>query len=264
LILQKFRFLEKFYCEAHEKMKSLKGEYDSMPDDVDTVKDGYKKAFAGTRSLPELYWKALAALLSITPDDLPSRAVARHASATKGESTPTLDTPKKEAELKVLNGRIFILSSSAINLVDMLADPMAVFMTNHPVASSPIGHRCKIEADSDKIFVTIEGRVPETITGDDLKNLTPAHYEHIKTLEQSMQEHYRQWQNIYPTRKSSPDALKKKETDEKIGQLILDMEDDLNGIITFVESLPLRLDDHYMHIRHLIGWFRQQREAKTG
>ena len=140
---------------------------------------------------------------------------------------------------------------------------MAVFMTNRPVASSPIGHRCKIEADSNKIFVTIEGRVPQTITADDLKKqLTPADYNHIKTLEESMQEHYRIWQSIYPKRNSSPDPLKNREAHEIISRLILDMEGDLNGIIKFVESLGLRLDDHYMHIRDLVARFRRERESK--
>jgi hypothetical protein len=92
LIRKQFRFFVQFYDAAHAKMKSLKGTYDSMPEDVDTAKDGYKKAFAQQRSLPDLYWKALASLLSITPDDLPSRAKVRKATAPKGDSMTAPDT----------------------------------------------------------------------------------------------------------------------------------------------------------------------------
>jgi hypothetical protein len=77
LIKKNFRFFSVFYDEAHAKMKSLpKEKNDYVPKDVETVKDGYKKAFTQKRSLPPLYWKALAVLLSITPDNLPSRAEA--------------------------------------------------------------------------------------------------------------------------------------------------------------------------------------------
>jgi hypothetical protein len=99
LIHEGFRFLSTFYDEAHATMKLLpKDKNDYVPEDVETVKDGYKKAFAQQRSLPPLYWKALATLLSITPDDLPSRA-----KAVKEAPVRKNDVPRKEPGLAATN-----------------------------------------------------------------------------------------------------------------------------------------------------------------
>ena len=52
-------------------------------------------------------------------------------------------------------------------------------------------------------------------------------------------------------RNSSPDELKNAQTDEQIRGLILNMKSDLVGIVSFLDSIGVRLDDHYMMVRHL-------------
>jgi hypothetical protein len=51
---------------------------------------------------------------------------------------------------------------------------------------------------------------------------------------------------------SSPDDVKNAQTDARIHQLIVNMKQHLDGIITFLEFSGVRLDDHYLNIRHLV------------
>jgi len=146
---------------------------------------------------------------------------------------------------------IITAASSAIGLVDKIADQFSRFVTKRPDPTGPKEYRYKIEGDSQKIVVKSQGKEIQRITGDDLKNLPADYYQHIQTLEQSMQAHYRLWQRIYPKRNQSPDELKNAQTDEQIHQLIANMKQDLDGIITFLESIGVHLDDHYMMVRNL-------------
>ena len=147
---------------------------------------------------------------------------------------------------------IITAASSAIDLVDKVADQFTRFVKKQPnLPAAAEAHRYKIEGDSQKIVVKSQGKEIQRITGDDLKNLPADYYEHIRTLEQSMQAHYRLWQRIYPKRNSSPDELKNAQTDEQIDQLIVNMKQDLDGIITFLESIGVHLSDHYLTVRNL-------------
>ena len=103
---------------------------------------------------------------------------------------------------------IITAASSAIDLVDKVADQFSRFVTKRPDPTGPKEYRYKIEGDSQKIVVKSQGKEIQRITGDDLKNLPTDFYQHIQTLEQSMQAHYRLWQRIYPKRNQSPDELK--------------------------------------------------------
>jgi len=151
---------------------------------------------------------------------------------------------------------VITITISAVGLVDKLYDPVYLCINKRPDPGDKPEHRFKIEGNSQKIVVKQWGKEIQTITADDLKNLPATDHDLIKTYEKSMQAHYLRWQNVYPKRNSSPDKLKNEETDKEISRLIVDMEEDLNGIIRFLEFIGVRLDDHYKNIRHLVMRFR--------
>jgi hypothetical protein len=244
-----------FYEEATETAKNSKYKGFSQPNDVKTVSSAFANAFSGKRPLPELYWKVLEELLGIDRASLPSHASAKTEAPNRQESKTAPDTPKKHPTASAT----ILVAISALGYLDKLYDPVYLFINKRADPFDQPEHRFKIEGDSQKIVVKLWGKKIQTITARDLKKLCSVHYEYIKTLEQSMKGHYESWQRIYPKRNSSPDKLKNEETDKEIGRLILNMEEDLIGIITFLQSIGLHLDDHYMNIRHLIGRFRCQR-----
>jgi hypothetical protein len=42
---------------------------------------------------------------------------------------------------------------------------------------------------------------------------------------------------------------------QQLGQVVKDMKMDLEGILGFIESCGMYLDDHYQHIRHLVSQY---------
>ena len=74
----------------------------------------------------------------------------------------------------------------------------------------------------------------------------------IKTFESKMAEYYDLWEKVYEEKDASNDALANARTDKQLTKLISKMRGELLGILKFLEQIGVRLDDHYMHIRHLV------------
>lgn len=143
-------------------------------------------------------------------------------------------------------------ASAAVDLFDKIADQVTRFITKRPDPTGPKEYRFKIQGEDGKIVVRNQGRELQTITGDDLKNLPNDTFQHIRVYEESMQRQYRIWQRVYPQRNSSPDPIVNAQVDEKIRDLILNMKDDLTGIVDFLQSIGVHLDDHYMMVRDIV------------
>jgi flagellar motility protein MotE (MotC chaperone) len=113
----------------------------------------------------------------------------------------------------------------------------------------------KIEGDKQKkrIVVKSRGRTVQTVTATELqKKLSPEDYEHIKTLEASMDNNYQLWKALYPKRNGSPDELKNAQTERQLKEVVKSMKQDFDGIFSFLELMGIRLDDHYQRIRVLV------------
>lgn len=144
------------------------------------------------------------------------------------------------------------LIGAAVGLFDKVADEVARFITKEPDTPRPKEWQYKIQREDHKLVVRQDGREMQTITGDQLKNLPAAYYQHIQVYENAMQAKYRLWQKVYPKRNATSDELVNAKIDEQIRNLILDMKGDLVGIVNFLQSIGVQLDDHYMQIRDLV------------
>lgn len=146
-------------------------------------------------------------------------------------------------------------ASSAIGLFDKIADQIERFITKQPKPPLPSEHRMKIEGSKDKIVATTHGREVWTITGADLNKLPAEQLRHVAVLEKSMQVHYGVWESVYPGLAALDSPVQKARVEQQLGQVIKDMKKDLEGILSFIESCGMHLDDHYMHIRHLVSQY---------
>lgn len=146
-------------------------------------------------------------------------------------------------------------ASSAIGLFDKIADQVERFITKEPEPSTPPEHRMKIEGSGDKIVATDHSREVWVITGADLEKLPAEQLRHITVYENSMQKHYGVWASVYPTLATLDSPVQKARVEQQLGQVIKDMKKDLEGILGFIESSGMYLDDHYMHIRDLVSGY---------
>jgi hypothetical protein len=146
-------------------------------------------------------------------------------------------------------------ASSAVGLFDKIADQIERFITKQPKPSVPPEHRMKIEGLGDKIVAREHGQAVWTITGADLEKLPAEQLRHITVLEKSMQNHYGVWESVYPRLATLDSPVQKARVEQQLGQVVRDMKKDLEGILSFIESCGMYLDDHYMHIRHLVAQY---------
>lgn len=147
-------------------------------------------------------------------------------------------------------------TSAAVDLFDKIASQVKAFVQKQPekvVSDGEDRWRHKIKQEGRALVVRVEGREVQTIAAKDLESLPGDQLSLIKTYEESLQRNYRLWQAVYKKRDASPDALVNAQTDEQLTELIHKMKRDLNGILDFLQSIGLHLDDHYMHIRHIVN-----------
>lgn len=112
--------------------------------------------------------------------------------------------------------------------------------------------RHKITAEKGTLVVRSDSRVIQTITATDIEKLPSDYLALIKTYEKKMEQRYRIWQKIYAQKDTSPDPRVNAQVDEQLRDEVVGMSTELTGIIDFLGKLGLSLDDHYMHVRHLV------------
>jgi hypothetical protein len=143
-------------------------------------------------------------------------------------------------------------AASAVGLFDKIADQVERFITKSEGPSVPKEHRMKIAEEDDSIVSREHGQVIQRITASDLKNLPEYQLRHVTVLEKSMENHYSIWEKVYPDLALVDSPIQKAKVEKQLEGIIRDMGGDLEGVLSFLESCGLYLDDHYMHVRHLV------------
>jgi hypothetical protein len=145
-------------------------------------------------------------------------------------------------------------ATSAVTLIDKLADGIERVLTGKKDgATAAAEHREKIERDGDSIVSKRDGKVCQRVTAQELKDkLQESELQLIQTREQSMQNHFKVWSDVYPQLALMSNPIAKAQTKERLKQIIDDMKGDLEGILGFLQCAGLHLDDHYMHIRSIV------------
>jgi hypothetical protein len=148
---------------------------------------------------------------------------------------------------------VLIALSSSVALFDKMCDQIADLIENREASLSPREHDLKIERIGSELVARSKYGSVQKITGTQLMSLPYSIRKHVMVLEQSMQNHYEMWANLYPKRDTSPDLAINAEVDKQLLSLVLAMKSDLLEILEFLRSNRIELYDHYQHIRDLIN-----------
>lgn len=143
-------------------------------------------------------------------------------------------------------------AASALGLFDKIADQVERFITKSPAPEIPREHMT-IDATGQTLVVKEHGQTTQTITAQQLQNLPADQLRHVKVFEQSMENHYRIWESVYPQLALLDSPIQKARVEQQLGGIVRDMKGDLEGVLSFLESCGLYLDDHYLRIRHLVS-----------
>jgi len=145
---------------------------------------------------------------------------------------------------------------SAVGLFDKIAGQIKSVLIpgrNKEAEAENDRWKMKVGARDNNLVVNSDGRTIQTVTGDELaKRLQKQDLALIRTLEKKMQEHFDLWRRVYDAKDASQDPLVNAKTEAQLKKLVANMRDELMGILEFLEYIGIRLDDHYMNIRHLV------------
>jgi len=147
-------------------------------------------------------------------------------------------------------------TKNAVDIFDKISGQIKSVLTRRPKEPEAGEERWrrKVSADEKQITVKQDGQVVQTLTRSDLENrLDPQHLAHIETYELSMRKYYKRWQQLYPKRDDSSDALVNIKLEEQLTEQVKNMQTDLVGLVNFLQSIGVHLDDHYMEVRDLVG-----------
>jgi hypothetical protein len=159
-------------------------------------------------------------------------------------------------DIAVITGAI-TAATKAVGLFDKIADQVERFITKQAAATTTPNYRMKIESspNAKAIVATNRGRMIQTITADQMKNLPPGDLQHIGVFEQSMENHYHIWASVYPQLSIMDSPIQRAKVEQQLSQIVRNMNGDLQQILSFLEQAGLQLDDHDQRIRHLVDQY---------
>ncbi len=137
-------------------------------------------------------------------------------------------------------------AGSAVGLFDKVADQVVRFIRKTPEPPGPPKEfQLKVTGKGSKLKVESLTVALFTFFAEDLEHLPPDYYGHIQTLEASVQTILRRLEQVYPHRDDG-DLITNAKLNNQSRDLSLKMKDDLAGIVDFLQSIGVHLDDHYM------------------
>jgi len=146
-------------------------------------------------------------------------------------------------------------TKGAVELFDRMAGQVKTVLEKRPreAEGEEDRWRYRITGQDGDIVVKQNNRTIQTLTHEELaKKLSEHDLRLVITLEEKMNEYYRLWRAVYGKKDSSQDPLVNAQTDLQLEQLIKRMRNELVGILSFLQTIGVHLDDHYMHVRYLI------------
>ena len=150
---------------------------------------------------------------------------------------------------------VIAATKGAIDIFDKVAGQIKSVLTRRPKEAEGDGDRWryKIKPAGNEIVVTQQERTVQIVTADQLsKVLSSADLELVKTYEQSMNKYFARWKAVYAKKDGSQDPLVNAITEEQLTEQVIRMKAELVGLLDFLQKCGVHLDDHYMHVRHLI------------
>ncbi len=143
-------------------------------------------------------------------------------------------------------------ATAAVGLFDKIADQVERFIEKRSAPAVPAEHRMVITQDKGDLVALNHGRETQRISGQDLASLPAPLLGHVSVIEKSMENHYRVWSSAYPQLALLDSPVQKAKVEAQLSDVIVGMKSDLDGILAFLESAGLHLDDHYLHVRQLV------------
>jgi hypothetical protein len=118
-----------------------------------------------------------------------------------------------------------------------------------------LGPTCfMLEVGSAGELISIQdGHVVKIVTATALELLPNERREHLQTHAASLSHTHLEWAKLYTRRNRARLPFVRRRIDEQLRQLAAGTKEHLDGVVSVLQSLGLKPDDHYMQLRGLVS-----------
>jgi hypothetical protein len=139
---------------------------------------------------------------------------------------------------------------NAFRIIDDFEPQMAAFVTDSPEPETPVVHSWRAEQVQATIRVVEPSGTRVLITAKDLERLEPDAQKLIRAYERAMKELFDRWTELKP-RRIAQDPETRREARDQSDDVRRDLCRELEGLLGFIESMGMSLQDHYNSARYI-------------
>ena len=167
----------------------------------------------------------------------------------------TLPKAKQDAALVEIAKRIASVADinavgNAFKIIDDFEPEVSAFVQGQPEPVRPPVHSIRLEQVNETIHMVDHGDRRVLITAKDLESLDPNAQKLIRAYERTMRVLFERWTELKPKR-IAEDAETRREARVESDDIRRELCDELSGLLGFIESMGMSLQDHYWHVRHI-------------
>lgn len=146
---------------------------------------------------------------------------------------------------------------NAFRIIDDFEPQVKAFMAGSPEPEKAVLHSRRAEQVEASIRLVEPSGTRELITAKDLESLDPNAQKLVRAYERTMKDLFERWTELKPKRVAQ-DPETRRDAREQSDDVRRELCEELNGLLGFIESMGMSLQDHYAHVRYVCS---QQRSA---
>ena len=167
----------------------------------------------------------------------------------------SLPKPKQEEALVAIAKQIASLVDinavgNALKIIDDFEPQVSAFVQGAPEPSTPPVHSVRAEQVKESLHLVEPGSRTVLITAQDFEKLDADSQKLIRAYERTMKILFERWTELKPKR-IAEDPVIRQEARQDSDDVRRELCQELSGLLTFIESTGMSLQDHYAHVRHI-------------
>ena len=139
---------------------------------------------------------------------------------------------------------------NAFRIIDDFEPQVAAFVDGAPEPDEAVVHSWRAEQVKTTIHLVEPGGTRELITAKDLERLDANAQKLVRAYERTMKDLFERWTELKP-RRVAQDPETRRDAREESNDVRRDLCQELNGLLGFIESMGMSLQDHYSHVRYI-------------
>lgn len=139
---------------------------------------------------------------------------------------------------------------NAFRIIDVFEPQVKAFVAGTPEPEAPVVHSSRAEQVKTSIRLVEPSGERELITANDFEKLDASAQKLIRAYERTMKDLFERWTELKPKRVAQ-DPETRREARELSDEVRKELCQELNGLLGFIESMGMSLQDHYVHARYI-------------